>query len=263
MKSVIEILVLETQGSTPREAGARMLVSAGETRGSIGGGNLEYTALKIAREMLLACDGPVQRERRFTLGDSLGQCCGGQVTLRFLRLAEMPERAERAGFHAVLFGAGHVGREVARILARLPCRLTWVDPRPEAFPADVGANVRVAIEEEPAWMVAEAPPGACYLVMTHSHALDLLLVEQILRRADFAYLGLIGSHTKAAKFKARLRERGFDGQALARMVSPIGLVHGIKHPAAVAVSVVAQLLALEAEAQLVRAPATPGEIARR
>jgi len=233
----VEILVLDTQGSAPREAGTRMWVGASETRGTIGGGTLEYTALKIAREMLLA--GEARRERRFALGDALGQCCGGAVTLLFSLKEEVGQEAP-SSFQVALFGAGHVGREVALILGRLPCSLTWVDPRPEAFPAEVGSNTRVVIEEEPAWMVDEAPPGAHYLVMTHSHALDLELVERILRRGDAAFVGLIGSDTKAAKFRARLKARGVDS---APLVCPIGLFKSGKHPAEVAVAAVAQLLA--------------------
>ena len=239
------IEVLETRGSAPREAGTRMWVSATETRGTIGGGNLEYTALKIAREMLLS--GEPMRERRFALGDSLGQCCGGSVTLRFTK-TQNPEISQQTQFHVVLFGAGHVGKEVARILERLPCGLTWIDPRPEVFPASV--NAKVVIEEEPAWMAEEAPAGAFYLVMTHSHALDLEIVERVLKRNDFAFLGLIGSETKAAKFRSRLRAKGIDSS---RLVCPIGLVKAGKHPAEVAVSAVAQLLERRAQMPVGRA----------
>jgi xanthine dehydrogenase accessory factor len=222
-----------------------MWVSADGMQGTIGGGNLEYAALKIAREMLLS--GEVRRERRFALGDSLGQCCGGAVRLGFTaRPAPAPPSAPE--FHVVLFGAGHVGKEVAHILERLPCQITWVDPRPDAFPSKVGANVRAVIEEEPAWMVDEAPPGALYLVMTHSHALDLDLVERALRRNDCGFLGLIGSETKAAKFRARLARKGFSGAQLDRLVSPIGLLKAGKHPAHIAVSIVAQLLATQHQA---------------
>lgn len=238
MSFVIEILVAKTEGSAPREAGTRMWVGADAIRGTIGGGNLEYSALKIAREMLLS--GEVRRERRFALGDSLGQCCGGSVTLAF-SLKESIEEEQKSEIEVVLFGAGHVGKEVARILERLPCRLTWIDPRPDVFPPAVGGNVRVVIEEEPAWMVDEAPAGAFYLVMTHSHALDLELVERILKRGDAAFLGLIGSETKAAKFRLRLRKRNIPTD---KLVCPIGLFKGGKHPAEVAVSAIAQLLAL-------------------
>ena len=245
---VIEIRVKETRGSAPREAGACMWVSASETRGTIGGGNLEYKALAIAREMLLA--GEAHRERKFVLGDALGQCCGGTVALAFTALEVFPVD-EASALHIVLFGAGHVGHELARILGRLPCTLTWVDSRPDTFPAAVEANTRVLIEDEPAWAVDDAPAQACFLVMTHSHALDYEIVERVLKRNDYRFLGLIGSETKAAKFRARLARKGVDA---ARLVCPIGIVKAGKHPAEVAVSVAAQLIALAPSGRAARAP---------
>ena len=241
MQCVVEILVAETRGSAPREAGTRMWVSATGTRGTIGGGNLEYTALKIAREMLLS--GEEKRQRKFALGDALGQCCGGSVTLSFSRVESIGDE-EKKTLDIVLFGAGHVGKEVARILEGLPCRLTWVDPRPDVFPKEIKADTKVVIEEEPAWMVDEAPAGACYVVMTHSHALDLEIVEHVLKRNDYRFVGLIGSETKAAKFRARLRQKKFSEEQIGALISPIGLFKSGKHPAEVAVSVVAQLLSL-------------------
>lgn len=232
--SYVEITVLETRGSAPREAGTRMWVGAADTRGTIGGGNLEYTAMKIAREMLLS--GESERRRKFVLGDTLGQCCGGNVVLAFERKDEMAN-FEKPDLRIVLFGAGHVGKEVARILERLPCELTWVDPRPDQFPSQTGA--RVVIEDEPVFAVDEAPSGAFYLIMTHSHALDLEIVARVLQRTDVGFVGLIGSQTKAARFRSRLKARGIDP---ARLVSPIGLFKSGKHPAEVAVSAVAQVL---------------------
>jgi xanthine dehydrogenase accessory factor len=220
--SWVEITVLETRGSAPREAGTRMWVALAETRGTIGGGHLEYTAMQIAREMLHS--GEERRERRFALGDSLGQCCGGHVTLAFQRKNEIEEE-KPTRFHVLLFGAGHVGKEVAAILRRLPCGLTWID----------------TLQDEAAWAVDEAPAGAFYLVMTHSHALDLEIVERALRRRDYGFVGVIGSQTKAAKFRARLRAKGIDAGDL---VCPIGSFKSGKHPAEVAVSAVAQLLQL-------------------
>ena len=134
----IEVLIAETRGSAPREAGARMWVGATKVHGTIGGGNLEFHAVRIAREMLFSMEDRIGRG--FALGDSLGQCCGGSVTLRFTRTRERAE--ERAEFHVALYGAGHVGTEVARILERLPCRLTWFDSRAEM------ARPGVEIEEE-------------------------------------------------------------------------------------------------------------------
>ncbi|HJY77737.1 MAG TPA: xanthine dehydrogenase accessory protein XdhC [Burkholderiales bacterium] len=237
--SFIEVRVVETRGSTPRGPGTRMWVGAGETRGTIGGGNLEYIALEIAREMLAS--GETERQRRFVLGDSLGQCCGGNTTLAFKRVETM--EGEVGLFDVVLFGAGHVGKEVARILERVPCRLTWVDARREQFPEHTTA--RIVVDDEPAFAVDEAAAGAFYLIMTHSHALDFEIVERALLRKDASFVGMIGSETKAAKLRARLRARGVDAS---RLVSPIGLFKAGKHPAEVAVSAVAQLLQLRQEA---------------
>src|SRR5207244_3176254 len=118
---------------------------------------------------------------------------------------------------------------VARILGRVPCSLTWIDPRPDQFPPEIASNTHVVIEEEAGWMVDEAPAGACYLVMTHSHALDLEIVERVLRRKDYAFLGLIGSETKAAKFKARLRQKNITEKQIQDLVCPIGLFKAGKH----------------------------------
>ena len=245
--SYIEVRIASTRGSAPRETGTRMWVGVDETRGSIGGGNLEYAALAIAREMLAS--GEASRERKFTLGDTLGQCCGGKVTLVFSRTEKVED--ETRLFEVLLFGAGHVGQEVARILERLRCRLTWVDSRAEQLPGETSAHV--VIDEEPAFAVDDAPPGAFYLVMTHSHALDYDIVERALRRNDAAFVGMIGSETKAARLRSRLAARGIDA---ARLVSPIGLFKAGKHPAEIAVAAVAQLLKL-------RHPAAPSPITAR
>jgi xanthine dehydrogenase accessory factor len=147
--------------------------------------------------------------------------------------------------HVVLFGAGHVGAALVRALAPLPCSVTWIDEREDMFPADVPANVRIEASDAPEDLVADAPPGASYLVMTHSHALDQRLAEAILARADVGWFGLIGSKTKRRQFEHRLRARGLDPARIEAMACPIGLP-GItgKEPAVIAASVSAQLLTL-------------------
>ncbi|MDL2355234.1 MAG: xanthine dehydrogenase accessory protein XdhC [Pseudomonadota bacterium] len=145
--------------------------------------------------------------------------------------------------HVVLFGAGHVGTALVRALANLPCTVTWVDERDDMFPAAVPANVTVEVSDAPEDLVAAAPPGASYLVMTHSHALDQRLAGAILARPEVGWFGLIGSHTKRKQFEHRLRARGADPARIAAMACPIGLA-GItsKEPAVIAASVCAQLL---------------------
>ncbi|MYM65819.1 xanthine dehydrogenase accessory protein XdhC [Pseudoduganella sp. FT55W] len=145
--------------------------------------------------------------------------------------------------HLVLFGAGHVGAAIVRMLGELPCTVIWVDEREDMFPASVPANVTVEATDAPEAAVADAPAGASYLVMTHSHALDQRLCEAILNRADVGWFGLIGSNTKRVQFERRMAARGLPQDRIANMVCPIGLP-GItsKLPAAIAASVCAQLL---------------------
>ena len=145
--------------------------------------------------------------------------------------------------HLVLFGAGHVGAAIVRALAHLPCTVTWVDEREDMFPAQIPDNARVVASDMPEEQVAVAPPGASFLVMTHSHALDQRLTQAIMARDDTGWFGLIGSLTKRRQFEHRLRARGVDEQRIAAMVCPIGMP-GIKgkEPAVIAASVACQLL---------------------
>jgi len=142
-----------------------------------------------------------------------------------------------------LFGAGHVGRALAAMLGQLPCRVAWVDERKAAFPAETPANVTPVRASDPAAEAAKAPTGAHFLVMTHSHARDQQIVEAVLRRGDFAYLGLIGSATKRARFVARLRAAGIGEAALQRLVCPIG-AEGIpgKEPGVIALAVATEIM---------------------
>lgn len=145
--------------------------------------------------------------------------------------------------HVVLFGAGHVGHALVRLLGTLPCVVQWVDARDELFPDEVPANVQIEPTDLPEAIVDEAPAGAYFLVMTHDHSLDFALAQRIMRRDDFAYFGMIGSKTKRVKFERRLVDRGVPACRLADMTCPIG-VEGIadKAPGAIALAVAAQLL---------------------
>jgi xanthine dehydrogenase accessory factor len=142
-----------------------------------------------------------------------------------------------------LFGAGHVGRALAEILGQLPCRVAWIDERKDAFPTAAPANVAMIRTDDPAAEAARAPKGAYVFVMTHSHARDQQIVEAALRRGDFAYLGLIGSATKRARFVARLRAAGIAEAALARLTCPIG-AEGIpgKEPGVIALAAAAEIM---------------------
>ena len=150
--------------------------------------------------------------------------------------------------HVVVFGAGHVGHALVKVLGTLPCVVQWVDARDELFPDEVPANVQIEATDTPDAIVDAAPAGAFFLVMTHNHALDFALTERIMRRRDFAYFGMIGSKTKRVKFERRLLDRGVDPQRLFEMTCPIG-VPGIvdKAPASIAVAVCAELLQVRSQ----------------
>lgn len=242
------------RGHAPRNGGAKMVVSPGAQFGTIGGGNLEATAVARARAMLTV--GTAEPEL-LTLalsdkaaGDYGVQCCGGEVTLMLEPVRVVPSIA--------VFGLGHVGLEVARILARQHLDLHLVDSRAamlepsrlgvEGAPgplADAVARVRVHHAPVPEAVLRNVPSGTHVLVMTHDHAEDLAVVDQALRTQGVASIGLIGSRSKWARFRSRLQDAGHDDSALARVATPIGLP-GItgKQPATIAVSVAARVLQL-------------------
>ena len=186
-ESAIVITVASTKGSVPRDAGTRMVVTTGGVFGTIGGGHLEFKAIEIAKNMI-AAEGS-RALHRFVLGATLGQCCGGVVNLLFEPVAATTESdvsvvAPAPDFHVVLFGAGHVGRAVVKVLSELSCTIRWVDSREDEFPKDIPANVNCICTDAPEDEINAASAGSFFLVMTHSHALDQTLSERILRRAQ-------------------------------------------------------------------------------
>ena len=153
------------------------------------------------------------------------------------------ERIDTPAAPLWLYGAGHVGRAVVRGLAELPFQLTWIDSRAELLDVPVPPNTRAQHTQSPASVARSAPASAYHLVMTHDHGIDFDVCYAILERGEFAWLGLIGSASKAAKFRARLARAGIPNERIARLVCPIG-VGGLtsKLPAAIAASVTVQLL---------------------
>ncbi len=229
------VTVLAAKGSTPREAGAKMVVSVDCLAGTIGGGNLEHQCEAAARGLLAdGAQGPSTRD--FPLGPALGQCCGGHVTVLF-------EVLRPPKLNIGLFGAGHVGKALIKLLAGLPCRVSWIDPRPEAIPASLPPNVIAVRAAAAAQAVGGLPVGSLVLVMTHDHQLDFEIVTAALGRPDLLAVGLIGSATKRARFVSRLARQGLDPD---RLICPIGLPGIVgKQPAVVAISVAAQVLQIQ------------------
>lgn len=232
------VTVLEAKGSTPREAGTKMVVTKDTLYHTIGGGNLEHEATEEARKLLAeTATGPSRRD--YSLGPKLAQCCGGAVSI-------MMEPFWPVNTTLYLFGAGHVGREIVDVLAGLPIKIKWVDERENEFPATLPANCeKIVPDASPRDVLNDAAAGAYILVMTHLHPLDFKIVRKAFEKGDFAYLGLIGSKTKRKRFESMLVEDGVAKAELERLACPIG-IDGItgKHPREIAVAVAAELLQL-------------------
>ena len=245
----VVVSVAAVKGSAPREAGTHMIVTAKSSYGTIGGGSLEWEATLRARAVLDSDE--ASAAMKLPLGPELGQCCGGFVSLRLRRAdealcAELDaiEARERETLPLVLlFGAGHVGKALARALAPLPLRVRWIDGRADAFPDLAIPGPKVVVSDGLLDEVDAAPPGSAYLVLTHSHALDSMICAAALQRGDFAYLGLIGSRTKRAQFERGFRDLGIPQAQIDRLVCPIGGGRiRDKRPAVIAALVAAELL---------------------
>jgi xanthine dehydrogenase accessory factor len=222
------VTIIDATGSTPREQGACMVVSAAMVAGTIGGGRLEWDSVETARAMLLEkCK---SRTISVALGPAIGQCCGGKVTLaivagtladvQWLREREASQKEARPS--VLIHGAGHVGRALASALALLPFQVMLIDSRAEELERFGGTGVEIIHTTTPVALAENAPPGAAHVIMTHSHALDSLIAAAVLERGDFSYLGIIGSKTKKALFRKAFRETGIAEEQLRRVICPIG-----------------------------------------
>ncbi|WP_315919011.1 xanthine dehydrogenase accessory protein XdhC [Mesorhizobium sp. SP-1A] len=233
--------VAGTRGSTPRETGAFMLVSAGAIHGTIGGGQLEYMAIDKARQMLGALpEGRAAPARidvqevcatlDIPLGPEIGQCCGGrvEVLIRIVddamadQLVAAAEAGESRLPHLYIFGGGHVGKALAAAVALLPVHAIVVETRAHELEGIV-EGVETLLTPMPEDAVRDAPAGSVFAVLTHDHALDFLIAAEALKRGDAAYVGMIGSKTKKATFRSwYLKTAGGSEAEFERLVSPIG-----------------------------------------
>lgn len=290
---VARVVVAKVEGSGPREVGAAMLVWPGGQSGTIGGGTLEFQAAQRALALLAEGGARVDREALGPdLGQCCGGAVtlvtevwddvpDGEVVARALDGSAMPLAVSRllaaARGQGVLpeaqliqgwlvepvarplrqlwiWGAGHVGRAMVAVMAPLPgLAITWVDIGPDRFPGDLAPNVRALPVPDPADAVTLAPKEAEHLIVTFSHALDLELCHRLLGHG-FGFCGLIGSATKWARFRSRLKALGHDPAEAARITCPIGNPALGKHPQAIAVGVAADLLARAALPIRRRAP---------
>ncbi len=261
------------RGSSPREQGTFMLVGPRDLFGTIGGGALEYMVIEHARRLI--ANGQAEEAMDVPLGPEIGQCCGGRVEVK-LAYADAATRdalsaevaAEDAGLpHVLVFGAGHVGRALAQMLALLPVRLEVIDTRRDELdflPAGIASRA-VAMPEA---VVRAAPQGSSYVILTHDHALDFMIAREALARLDAPYVGMVGSRTKRARFSSWFAAEGGDAESLDRLVLPIGQQGlGDKRPEVIAALAAAEIMVhigqREAEVAQARAPKPLGVVIGR
>ena len=245
------VTVTGVHGHAPRDAGAKMVVTRSEAWGSVGGGNLEETALSRARALLDGdpVAGPRGGPESMTVAlsdkartDHGRQCCGGEVTLLLEPLPVVPAVA--------VFGVGHVGLELALVLVRHDLELHLVDSRaaqlaPERLAClDHGrATVHVHHAPVPELVLGSVPSGSHVLVMTHDHAEDFALCDAALRCEHLASIGLIGSSAKWSRFRRGLLVEGHEEAVVDRIHSPIGHPDVLgKEPETIALAVAAELV---------------------
>lgn len=265
------VTIARVDGSSPREAGAVMAVrSDGRFSGTIGGGALEWQALREMQRLLVRHQTTSSTERIFSLGPELGQCCGGRVSLRFevltsddldhLSSEAMAETADHGRTSLLLYGAGHVGRALVLALAPLPFAVQWIDPRPDAYPEAMPRNTTALAPQDLLSPILAAPEPCLVLAISHSHALDLAIVDAALRNPSCAFVGVIGSETKRARFLSQLRQAGHTESTLNRLTCPIGdRTIASKEPAIIAAGVVVQLLREHEHLARTRNNSTPSQ----
>lgn len=231
--------VLATSGSTPRNAGSKMVVSDAAVFDTIGGGQLEAMVVERGRE-LLGGTADAREITHFPLAAAALQCCGGSMTV-------LLEAYGVATMRLSIFGAGHVGRRVATLLRELSCHVELIDARAEQLDG-VGSTAHCIRLDAPESHVGTLGARDHVLVMTHDHQLDYRILRALLRQPPTASLGLIGSRTKWSRFHRRLLDDGISADRLAAVRCPVGRsdIPG-KEPMAVAIAIAAELLQLRGD----------------
>lgn len=234
-KAYVLATVMGAAGSVPRDQGSKMVITEDSQYDTLGGGHLEYKVVQHA-QALLAEQSSGNYVEHFPLGASLGQCCGGSVSVLF-------ESFVVKGLNLTVFGAGHVAKALMAILSQLPGKIRWVDSRADMFAGHQYPNVDNIHTSEPVDIIKTLPTNSQVLVLTHNHQLDFELIEHALKRDYFSFVGCIGSQTKAQRFEMRLEHKGFSDEQIKTLICPVGDVSiPGKLPMEVAVSISAQLI---------------------
>lgn len=233
-KSFVVVTMTGVRGSAPQEVGAKMVVTAdGLYAGTVGGGKVELASIKKAKEILAGEQSPPETVT-WNLQKDIGMSCGGEVVLVF-------EHQHLANWPIVIFGAGHVGQALTRVLSKLNCSVTCVDSREEWVNKLEG--VKGIHHPEPKEMVTTFNPKSFFMCMTMGHSFDVPILHAIYKHApDCPYVGVIGSDVKGIKIKRELKELGVSDKFLEKLRVPMGLPIGNNQPFEIAISIAAELL---------------------
>jgi xanthine dehydrogenase accessory factor len=239
-EEVALVTITASTGSTPQRVGAKMLVYAdGRTIGTIGGGCYENDAFWKAREAIKARKPQnVKYELTDDFAEESGLICGGQMEVFIEPVEPAPD--------VYVFGAGHVGAFLARMSHEAGFRVHVVDDREKFASADrFPAGVEVNVDDIPAWLEAHELPATAYaVIVTRGHRHDLDAMRALAPRR-LRYVGLIGSRAKVKRIFDALLEEGIDADALRAVHAPIGLDIGAITPQEIAVSILAELIAVK------------------
>jgi xanthine dehydrogenase accessory factor len=245
---VVLVEITSIKGSSPRDSGTFMLVGADHLWGTIGGGQLEYLAIDEARRMLKS--GSEAELMDVALGPEIGQCCGGRCAISLHRvdgflkqsLIEKALREKDREPEIYIFGSGHVGKALAAALTLLPVKVSVIESRAQEL-LGLTDKAKSILNVMPESVVANIPRGSAVVILTHDHAQDFLIGAECLKRADLAYIGMIGSDTKRATFVNFLKREGFETRAKDSLTMPIGDKQlNDKRPEMIAAMVVPQIL---------------------
>ncbi|MDQ7822342.1 MAG: XdhC/CoxI family protein [Candidatus Eremiobacteraeota bacterium] len=235
-KEMVIVTVVETLGSTPARKAFKMIVLAdGTTAGTVGGGALEYEAVKKAKECLNAGRNALQELNL----EKIGMACGGAVKIFHEYIAPLKS--------LYIFGGGHICQAVAPMAAALGFSITVIDNREEIARQALHPAAKKVILGEYTEVIGALPihhPAYC-LIVSHKHGHDAEILKALLMRDDsFAYIGMIGSRKKVKVTFENLLREGIDRQKLEHVYSPVGLAIGADTPAEIAVSILAEMIAL-------------------
>ena len=218
------VRLLSTKGSTPRDAGATMLVGEDHISGTIGGGSAEWVAVQAVREFIAGIQ--FRARDTITLGPEIDQCCGGTIEVEYELLNEQNAALQciptidETTRNVLIFGAGHTGLALANALSPLLVGVEIIDSRTSYAGNVDGHSFRnLAVPEE---AVRMADSGSVFVVTTHDHSLDFLITAEALSREDAGYVGMIGSPTKRAVLKSWMAQNGYDDNLVENLHCPIG-----------------------------------------